>query len=79
MGGYNFTKPQRKALLWLTPGRICGDAPLAVSAALKSLALYHKDLVTSGYHETPRGRTFLGYTLTDAGASERAAQMELDQ
>jgi hypothetical protein len=77
-GGFmaHLTDNQRKALLWLVPGQTCGDAPRNVSAALNSLRLYHPELVTSELKETPRGRRFLGYELTEAGASERAAQLD---
>lgn len=73
MSERRFTEPQRKAILWLVPGQICGDAPKTVSAALNSLRLYHPDLVTSGWKQTPRGRTFLAYELTELGSIERAA------
>lgn len=75
MGGTTerrFTEPQRKALLWLTPGQSCGDAPRSVSAALNSLKLYHGDLVTAGWATTPRGRTYLAFTLTEMGVAARA-------
>lgn len=71
-----FTEPQRKALFWLTPSKVCGDAPRAVSSALNSLCLYHPDLVTSGWRKTPRGRTYMGYELTEIGVAERALRLE---
>lgn len=70
--GRHFTEPQRKALLWLTPGSECGGAPREVSAALASLALYHRDLVTKAWRRTERGRRYLTYKLTDAGVAARA-------
>jgi hypothetical protein len=70
------TEPQRKALFWLVPGQVCGDAPSTVSAALRSLRSYHPDLVTSSYKHTPRGRIFLAYELTEAGVAERAARID---
>lgn len=73
MSERRFTEPQRKAILWLVPGQVCGAAPRVVSAALNSLTLYHPDLVTSGWKKTPRGRAFLAYELTDLGAVERAS------
>ena len=79
MSERSFTKPQKKALLWLVPGQICGDAPRAVSAALNSLRLYHPDLVISSWKKTPRGRTFLAYELTEAGVAVRAQLDRLTQ
>lgn len=69
------TEPQRKALFWLTPGQLCGDAPREVSAALQSLALYHPGLVKSGWYKTPRGRRYLAYELTDVGVAERSSRL----
>lgn len=69
--GRPMTENQRKALFWLVPGQVCGDAPREVSAALKSLHLSHPDLVTRAYKETPRGRTFIAYELTGAGIVSR--------
>jgi hypothetical protein len=51
------TEPQRKALLWLVPGKVCGDAPRSVSAALSSLHLYHRDLVSRSLKKTERDRS----------------------
>ena len=70
------TDNQRKALNWLVPGQSCGDAPRSVSAALQSLALYHRNLVTAEWKKTPRGREYLAYTLTEEGVAARAAIQE---
>jgi hypothetical protein len=70
------TEPQRKALLWLVPGKVCGDAPRSVSAALSSLHLYHRDLVSRSLKKTERGRTFTAWELTAVGVAERAARMD---
>lgn len=71
----NLTDNQKKAMFWLVPGQICSDAPRAVSAALNSLRLYHPDIVLCEWKETPRGRRFLAYELTEAGIAERATRM----
>jgi hypothetical protein len=69
----NLTPAQRKALLWLTPDARNYDAPRAVSAALQSLCLSHKDLATCSYEQTPRGRQIVAYRLTPLGAEIRAS------
>lgn len=69
------TEPQRKALFWLIPSQVCGDAPRDVSAALHSLCLFHPDLATCSYKETPRGRRYVAYELTELGTAERAVRL----
>jgi hypothetical protein len=72
MSDRRLTEPQRKALLWLVPGKVCGNAPRNMSAALNSLRLFHPDLVAHSYEQTPLGRTYVAYQLTEAGIAERA-------
>lgn len=69
----NLTAAQKKALLWLTPEATNYDAPRSVSAALQSLCLSHKDLATSSYENTPRGRRVVAYRLTPLGTEIRAS------
>jgi hypothetical protein len=69
------TEAQQRALFWLTPGQFCGDAPREVSAALGSLVLHHRNLATSSWRKTPRGRRYLAYCLTGAGVAERERRL----
>lgn len=75
MSNRRYTDAQKRALHWLVPNSECSGAPRDVSAALGSLALYHRDLVTTEWKKTPRGRTYLAYTLTALGERERAISL----
>jgi hypothetical protein len=66
------TEAQRRALIRLEPDVVYDEAPLEIRSALRSLRLYHGDLVTSGCEETKLGRRYVGYRLTEAGIAERA-------
>ncbi len=66
------TKAQKRALMYLQPGKEHGDVERSISSALASVSLYHRDLVMSEWRRTPRGRSYLAYWLTPLGVDVRS-------
>ena len=75
------TPAQLRALLWLPEDGEWTTAPRDITAAIKSLELYHRDLVVSDWGwscgRSPLGR--LHYKLTAAGIAEQARRKRTAQ
>jgi DNA-binding PadR family transcriptional regulator len=69
-----FTQPQLDALLWLEPGSSCSGAGRKIAAGLNSLRLFHPQIVEHEWKETPKGRRYLAYSLTELGQNVRDAR-----